>query len=115
VPVGGVVSEGAERKVAVEAGRVELQPGAALDVAGQESEDDVRLPRQPFEELRNTGFGDDGLGTKSAAKLLDVAVEDPCELGLEPAGAHGLLDQLAENLRVGLSGEIVPVRGPIPP
>ena len=50
VPVGGIAPVGAEREVAVEVGRRELQPGAALEVPGEKAQRHARIGREPLAE-----------------------------------------------------------------
>src|SRR5437763_381884 len=91
----------AEPHLPVEAWRLELHPGAALDIAGQESERDPRLGREPFEEPRDAGFRHDRLRPQPAAELFDVSVQDGGQRRLEPLRADRFEDQLPQDLRIG--------------
>src|SRR6266511_1982941 len=76
-----------ESEISIEAGRFELDPCPALDVARQQSEGDPRLRRQPLEQRGNPRLRHHRFGPEPPAELLDVPVQNVGQRGLETLGA----------------------------
>ncbi len=114
VAVGRVVAKRSEREIPVEPGRLELHPGTALDVAGQQSERDPRLRREPLEEFGDPRFRHHGFRPEPHAELLDVPVQNLGKRRVESSDADGFDHELSEDLGVRLSREVDPVGGSFP-
>src|SRR6266540_6754103 len=107
ITVRRIAPEGPEGKVAVEAGRLELHPRSALEVAREQPQRDAGPSGETSQELGNTRLENHRIRRQAAGEFLEVCLERNGEERAAPLLAHVLFDQLADDLRIRLAREIV--------
>jgi len=116
VAVSVVAAEGAGRGVenVRQPRAAELEMGRAFEIAGKQAQQQVLVLRESAEEMRRAGECFDALLGDGDGQPFGVAVEhalgEGVEVGPAVVGKAVFFQQVADDLRVGLSGKREPAR-----